>query len=104
MSRIKTSCSAPTARVKIPMDKFQGHIKECHKEECHSQNILKLADKDTYMHFKNHKNKLMRPFMVYADTESTLQQCDDAGLSDKTECMSKHVINSCCHLIVPEIS
>ena len=42
------------------------------------------------MEFENHKNKLDRPFIIYADTESTLKETDD----DKK--VHEHIINSCC--------
>ena len=46
------------------------------------------------MEFTNHKNKLERPFMFYADTESTLKKTDD----DKK--IHEHIVNSCCFYFV----
>ena len=46
------------------------------------------------MKFTNHKNKLERPFMFYADTESTLKKTDD----DKK--IHEHIVNSCCFYFV----
>ena len=46
------------------------------------------------MKFENHKNKLERPFIIYADTEATLKKTDD----DKK--IHKHIINSCCFCFV----
>ena len=42
------------------------------------------------MKFKNLKNKLERPFIVYADTECTLVKTTDQNKSHE------HVVNSCC--------
>ena len=46
------------------------------------------------MKFKNHKNKLERPFIVYADTECTLEKTTDKHK------IHKHVVNSCCFYFV----
>ena len=46
------------------------------------------------MKFENHKNKLERPFMFYADTESTLKKTAD----DKK--IHEHIVNSCCFYFV----
>ena len=56
--------------------------------------ILKLPKEGSFMKFKNHKNKLERPFIIYADTESTLKQTND-----KNE-VQNHIINSCCFYFV----
>ena len=42
------------------------------------------------MKFKNYKNKLERPFIVYADTECTLVKTNDPNK------IHEHVVNSCC--------
>jgi hypothetical protein len=70
------------------------HIKTCYKIQFKEGALLKLPEPDTYMKFENHKNKLMRPFMFYADTESTLKKTDD----DKK--IHEHIINSCCFYFV----
>ena len=46
------------------------------------------------MKFENHKNKLIRPFMFYADTETTLTKTDD------NQKIHEHIINSCCFYFV----
>ena len=51
------------------------------------------------MEFKNHKNKLERPYIVYADCESTLEQLS-SNLGDNTQLLHKHKINSCCYYFV----
>ena len=46
------------------------------------------------MKFENHKNKLERPFIIYADTEATLKKTND----DKK--IHEHIVNSCCFYLV----
>ena len=46
------------------------------------------------MQFKSHKNKLKRPYIIYADTECSLVP---TGLPDKTH---KHAPNSACFYLV----
>ena len=47
------------------------------------------------MKFENHKNMLERPYIVYADCESTLEKVD-IQLGDNTSLLHKHKVNSCC--------
>ena len=57
--------------------------------------LIKLPSPDNaHMQFKNHKNKLKRPYVIYADTECSLVQ---TSLKDKTH---KHVPNSACFYLV----
>ena len=52
---------------------------------------MKLPPPDNaHMHFKSHKNKLKRPYVIYEDTECSLVP---TGLPDKTH---KRVPNSAC--------
>ena len=46
------------------------------------------------MKFKNYKNKLERPFIVYADMESTLVKTNHKNN------IHEHVPNSCCFYFV----
>ena len=77
-------------------EKHQGdeimsdHIKKCFKLQFNDGALLKLPAEGQYMKFENHKNKLERPFIIYADTESTLVPTNDENK------VQKHVINSCC--------
>ena len=50
-----------------------------------------LPDAGSVMKFKNHKNKLERPFVVYADCESSMHE------TDRKDALHKHVANSCCY-------
>ena len=56
---------------------FREHIRKCYKLHFNDGAILKVAEPGTYMKFENHKNKLVRPFIIYADTESTLEPNSD---------------------------
>ena len=56
--------------------------------------LLKLPEEGSTMKFKNFKNKLERPFIVYADMESTLVKTNH----DKN--IHEHVPNSCCFYFV----
>ena len=46
------------------------------------------------MKFKNFKNKLVRPYIVYADTESSLKKIDDPNK------MHEHIANSACFVFI----
>ena len=92
----------PWCENKFHIDKYDSHVKACHAMSCEGEEILKLPPKGSYMKFKNHKNKLMRPFIVYADCESTLQNYNDLSKTDNFERLQKHVVNSCCYYFVCE--
>ena len=80
-------------------DFFNNHLRDCYKRACGEGLLIKLPEEGSTMQFKNHKNKLERPFMVYADCESTLEKVD-RKLGDNTELIHKHNINSCCYYFV----
>jgi hypothetical protein len=69
---------------------MSDHIKQCYKLQFNDGSLLKLPDANTYMKFEKHKNKLTRPFIVYADCESTLLPTNHKNK------INKHKINSCC--------
>ena len=71
-------------------ENMSDHIKQCYKLQFNDGSLLKLPDANSYMKFENHKNKLTRPFIVYADCESTL-----LPTTHKNK-INKHKINSCC--------
>jgi hypothetical protein len=70
------------------------HIPKCYKLQFKENALVELKPPGTYMKFENHKNKLERPFIIYADTESTLKKTDD----DKK--VHEHIVNSCCFYFV----
>lgn len=70
------------------------HIPKCYKLQFKENAFVKLPEPNTYMKFENHKNKLIRPFMFYADTETTLSRLDD------NQKIHEHIINSCCFYFV----
>ena len=71
-----------------------SHIPKCYKLQFQEGALVRLPEPGKYMNFENHKNKLERPFMFYADTESTLKKTDD----DKK--IHEHIVNSCCFYFV----
>ena len=78
---------------KIKLCDYSKHISFCYKF-CKEGSLLKLPEEGSFMKFKNHKNKLERPFIVYADTECTLEKTTDKHK------VQKHVVNSCCFYFV----
>jgi hypothetical protein len=56
--------------------------------------IIQMPKEGLTMMFKNFKNMLERPFIVYADTECTLEKTNDEHK------LSKHVGNSVCYYFV----
>ena len=57
-------------------DFFDNHVKDCYKRACGEGSLIKLPDEGSTMKFKNYKNKIERPYIIYADTESTLEKTD----------------------------
>ena len=56
--------------------------------------LIKLPEPGSTMEFKNYKNMIERPFMVYADTECSLCQTGDE------EKIARHEANSACFYFV----
>ena len=53
------------------------------------------------MKFKNYRNMLERPFIVYCDTESTLEKTGEVqGDKKKSMKIREHVTTSCCYYVV----
>ena len=80
-------------------DYCENHLRDCYKRACGEGSLIKLPEEGSTMKFKNHKNKLERPFIVYADCESTLEKVD-RQVCGNTELIHKHNINSCCYYFV----
>ena len=76
------------------------HIRDCYKRACGDGSLLKLPEEGKTMKFKNYKNMLERPFIVYCDTESTLEKLQEVSEDKKSEKIHKHVTNSCCYYFV----
>lgn len=87
-------CWCPYCEKPQQEENIRDHISKCYKLQFNDGALLTLPDKGSYMKFENHKNKLVRPFIIYADTESTLKQT-----ADKNK-IQKHIINSCCFYFV----
>ena len=75
-------------------DFFDNHIKDCYKRACGAGSLIKLPEEGSTMKFKNYKNKIERPYIIYADTESTLEK------TDKDNLLHHHKTNSCCYYFV----
>ncbi len=72
---------------------FEEHLMHRHFSTTNNCNI-ELPPEDSSMFFKNHKDKMERPFMVYADWECSLIKTHEEG---KTH---RHVANSCAFYFV----
>ena len=74
----------------VDTQEFRKHLSDCNKRCEIAGSLLKLPTEGSVMKFKNFKNKLQRPFIVYADTECTLVKTNDPNK------IHEHVVNSCC--------
>ena len=72
----------------VDLDEHESHMRECYKFVQDTGALLELPQAGAVMEFQNHKNKLVRPFMIYADFESTLFKTDDPNK------IAEHVPNS----------
>lgn len=54
---------------------FYSHVKfGAHMQTCTNECVIEMPDeKSKWLEFKNHQNKLKKPFIIYADTESILK-------------------------------
>jgi hypothetical protein len=84
----------PYCRKTIPAEEvFEDHLMTKHFD-CHNNCNLELPSEGSTMKFKNFKNMLERPFIVYADFECSLIPTD---MSDK---IAQHEPNSACAYFV----
>ena len=84
----------PYCRKTIPADEiYEDHLMSKHFD-CHNNCNLELPTEGATMKFKNYKNMLERPFIVYADFECALVPTD---MADK---VAKHEPNSACAYFV----
>lgn len=93
----------PICKCSIKLCEYTKHISNCVKLSLHTlgdSTIVKLpkavGDVKPVMKFTNHKNKLTRPFIVYADTECTLIPSKDPNK------IATHTPNSACIYLVCE--
>jgi hypothetical protein len=83
----------PMCHKKIEMKEYRSHLSKCYKF-CQDSTLIRLPKVGSTMKFKNYKNTLERPYVVYADTECSLcQTCDDSKIA-------KHEPNSACFYLV----
>ena len=80
----------PYCNTKVQCQKFNNHIRTCYKIQKEGS-ILKLPPPGSSMSFKNHKNKIKRPFIVYADNECRLDKTTDPNK------IQEHTVNSSCY-------
>ena len=73
---------------------FHKHIASCYKI-AKEGSILNMPQPGQVVKFKNHRNKMERPFVVYADTE-----CTNVRTGLKMGNVTRHVVNSCAYLLV----
>jgi hypothetical protein len=84
----------PYCRKTIPANEiFEDHVMTKHYD-CQNNCNLELPPEGTTMKFKNYKNMLERPFIVYADFECSLIPTD---MADK---IARHEPNSACAYFV----
>jgi len=74
-------------------DEFLKHYEACFKIREEGTQIVMPQPGDT-IEFKNHKNKIVRPFVIYADMECTLNKTGDFRK------VSRHMPNSCAYRFV----
>jgi hypothetical protein len=66
----------PFCECKFNIEKYDTHVNTCYRI-AKEGSILKMPKEGSIMKFKNYKNKLKRPFIVYADMEATLEIIDE---------------------------
>jgi hypothetical protein len=89
-----TGCWCPYCEKPQPEEDIRSHIGKCYKLQFNDGSLLKLPEEGSYMKFENHKNKLVRPFIIYADTESTLKQTEDNNRIQKHTTNNKRILGS----------
>ena len=94
----------PMCNGKIKICDYSKHVHECYKFACEGSLLKKLPPKGSTMKFMNYREKMERPYMFYADMESTLVKYNDETFHNqdkntKKQCTTnrthKHVVNSC---------
>ena len=83
----------PLCAKNVDEKEYRNHLTKCYKVGKEGT-LLRLPEEGATMNFKNFKNKLEGPFIVYADMESTLVKTTH----DKN--IHEHVPNSCCFYFV----
>ena len=86
----------------IKLCEYSKHISDCAKLSLHTLGdstivtLPKIGENGEVpvMKFKNYKNKLMRPYIVYADTECCLNPSDDPNK------IATHTPNSVCYKFI----
>ena len=105
----KDTTYCPICRGSINLKEFDKHISNCQKLSMNTLGdstivtLPKLINGTApVMKFTNHKNKLMRPYIVYADTECSLIPSNgdsrerEHGVRHDPNKLATHVPNSAC--------
>ena len=83
----------PLCEKDIKEKDYRNHVSICYKF-CKEGTIIKLPEEGSKMKFVNYKNKLERPYIVYADMECTLEKTNNINN------IHNHIPNSCCFYFV----
>ena len=79
----------PLCATNVEDKEYRNHLRKCYKFGKEGT-LLRLPEEGATMKFKSFKNKLERPFIVYADMESILVKHKHKNN------IHEHVPNSCC--------
>jgi hypothetical protein len=93
----KDSRFCPMCNGTVKLNEYESHISLCYKitlDTTADKTIITLQKPGSYMKFKNYKNKLIRPYIVYLDFECTLKPEDDEYKH------TRHIANSACYYFV----
>ena len=87
-SQVKGTKLCPLCEKNVDEKEYRKNSTKCYKFGKEGT-LLRLPEEGATMKFKNFKNKLERPFIVYADMESTLVKTNHKNN------IHEHVPNSC---------
>ena len=78
----------------ICCDDFEKrHIKDCYKKATDEGGLIVLPEKGSVVKFKNHKNRLERPYVCIADLDSTLLKNKIIKVNKKGEPLNTQIIH-----------
>lgn len=77
-------------------EKLLAHIEMCTNKNKNCSIEMPIASEDNFVYFKNFKNGLKSPFIIYADTEALLKQPEKSVFSSNcnTQAIQHHEIHS----------
>ena len=86
----------PMCNGSIKLNEYEKHVSLCYKvtlDTTSDRTIIELPKRGSFMEFTNFKNKMVRPYIVYADFECTL-------IPEGNNKIARHVANSACFYFV----